>query len=520
MPIKTNQEKATEDTHKRIKKKVKKIKKRIRKNATLTPQVARNTRGDANKYAPYQQFAYRPADSPTHILKTKNDLVKIINQDIHNERLRSLELETDISKLQHQRDVAIKRKQELETIKRQKLQEKLQAEHDEQIQKYSYDQYKKDELHKHQRALLDMKLEAEKSIFDQELANKEELLKIEAEQRKDKLRKERALAIRQAQLRGQENTQQHKFNNYKEAIDRFKWEGMYHDPTIEEDSRRRARSNVKQGAQRLLADGIEFRYGERELIEQRRKYEMEKLIRDTQREQDELTHELSKYTSLKNAMENPLRKQLEERLAKQKRAYEQLQILSEKNKESDKLRKEIRDLERKAAVLKASNQPPDKDLIKQRNEKLQQLEGLKINKPIGAEIVKLERQIAEMTAQSGDTTKLNQELIDKKARLQQLVEQNKSVIQQQKQLQNELNRSQQTYQEYQRTARQWIDRGNWSPELRSRLNEQQDPTKQLSMMIDHMSQENAYPEDIMEKLEDLQGELDDYERWKNEPLVF
>ena len=125
-----------------------------------------------------------------------------------------------------------------------------------------------------------------------------------------------------------------------------------------------------------------------------------------------------------------------------------------------------------------------------------------------------------MTAQSGDTTKLNQELIDKKARLQQLVEQNKSVMQQHKQLQNELNRSQQTYQEYQRTARQWIDRGNWSPGLRSRLNEQQDPTKQLSMMIDHMSQENAYPEDIMEKLEDLQGELDDYERWKNEPLVF
>ena len=158
MPIKTNQEKATEDTHKRIKKKVKKIKKRMRKNATLTPQVARNTRGDANKYAPYPQFAYRPADSPTHILKTKNDLVKIINQDIHNERLRSLELETDISKLQHQRDVAIKRKQELETIKRQKLQEKLQAEHDEQIQKYSYDQYKKDELHKHRRALLDMQI--------------------------------------------------------------------------------------------------------------------------------------------------------------------------------------------------------------------------------------------------------------------------------------------------------------------------------------------------------------------------
>ena len=221
MTLKTNQEKAIEDTHKKIKKRVKKTKKRMRKNATLTPQVARNTKADASKYAPYPQFAYRPADSPAHILKSKNDLVKLINTDIHNEMIRTLELETDISKLQHQRDIALKRKQELETTKRQKLQEKLQAEHDAAVQKYSYDQYKKDELHKHQRALLEMKLEAEKSIFDQELSNKRELLDIETQQRKDKLGKERALAIRQAQLRGQENTQQHKFNNYKEAIDRF-----------------------------------------------------------------------------------------------------------------------------------------------------------------------------------------------------------------------------------------------------------------------------------------------------------
>ena len=90
----------------------------------------------------------------------------------------------------------------------------------------------------------------------------------------------------------------------------------------------------------MLADGIEFRYGERELIEQRRKYEMEKLIRETQREQDKLKHELSKYTTLKDAINDPVRQQLEERLAKQKRAYEQLQLLSESNKESDKLRKE------------------------------------------------------------------------------------------------------------------------------------------------------------------------------------
>ena len=79
MTLKTNQEKATEDTHRRIKKKVKKAKKRIKKNATMTPQVARNTRADAAKYPAYTPFAYRPADSPTHILKSKNDLIKIIS---------------------------------------------------------------------------------------------------------------------------------------------------------------------------------------------------------------------------------------------------------------------------------------------------------------------------------------------------------------------------------------------------------------------------------------------------------
>ena len=71
-----------------------------------------NTRADAAKYPAYTPFAYRPADSPTHILKSKNDLIKIINQDLHNERIQTYELETDISRLQHQRDMAIKRKQE------------------------------------------------------------------------------------------------------------------------------------------------------------------------------------------------------------------------------------------------------------------------------------------------------------------------------------------------------------------------------------------------------------------------
>ena len=380
MTLKTNQEKAIEDTHKKIKKRVKKTKKRMRKNATLTPQVARNTKADASKYAPYPQFAYRPADSPAHILKSKNDLVKLINTDIHNEMIRTLELETDISKLQHQRDIALKRKQELETIKRQKLQEKLQAEHDAAVQKHSYEQYKKDELHKHQRALLEMKIEADKAMFDQDLANKRELIDIETQQKRDKLAKERALSIRQAQLRGEENKRQHQHNNFKEAIEKFQWEGMYYDPYVEDPRELKKKDNIKQGAQQLINAGIDFRYGERELIQQRRKYEMERLIREAQRKQDDYREELSRYKTLSDVSKDPAMKQLEDELNKAKEAYEEMQLIRAKDKENEKLRKEIHDIEQKTALMQASNQPPDATLMKQRDDLLRQLQTLEVQK--------------------------------------------------------------------------------------------------------------------------------------------
>ena len=408
MTLKTNQEKAIEDTHKKIKKRVKKTKKRMRKNATLTPQVARNTKADASKYAPYPQFAYRPADSPAHILKSKNDLVKLINTDIHNEMIRTLELETDISKLQHQRKIALKKKEELETIKRKKLQEKLQAERDAAVQKHSYEQYKKDELHKHNRALLEMKLEAEKSVFDQDLANKRELIDIETQQKRDKLATERALSIRHAQLRGEENKRQHLHNNFKEAIEKFQWEGMYYDPYVEDPRELKKKDNIKPGAQQLLNAGIDFRYGERDLIQQRRQIEMQKLIREAQRKQDDYRKELSKYKTLSDASKDPVMQQLEEELNKAKEAYEEMQLIRAKDRENDKLRKEIHDIEQKTALMRASNQPPDATLMKQRDDLLKQLQKLEVQKAqqqknakVEEDNRKLQKDIAVLQAQQG-----------------------------------------------------------------------------------------------------------------------
>ena len=98
---------------------------------------------------------------------------------------------------------------------------------------------------------------------------------------------------------------------------------------------------------------------------------------------------------------DPIRKQLEDRLAKQKRAYHAMQIMNERNAKSDKLRREISDIEHKTALLEASNLPPDAEFIRTRNQKLAELERVKQTKADTIEKIKLDRQIAEMNAQIG-----------------------------------------------------------------------------------------------------------------------
>ena len=202
MVLTTNQEKATTETKRRIKKKIKKYKKRNRQNASMTPQVARNTRADVSKYPAYTPFAYRPADSPTHILKSKNDL-----QDLHNERIQTYELETDISRLQHQRDMAIKRKQELETTKRERLKQKLDAEHDQVVAQRTYELYKKDELAKHKKAVFDAQLEADKALFDLKMENEQQLINAKRHEEINRFNRERNVERQKAQLQADNSTQ-------------------------------------------------------------------------------------------------------------------------------------------------------------------------------------------------------------------------------------------------------------------------------------------------------------------------
>ena len=401
MTLKTNQEKATEDTHRRIKKKVKKAKKRIKKNATVTPQVARNTRADAAKYPAYTPFAYRPADSPTHILKSKNDLVKIINQDLHNERIQTYELETDISRLQHQRDLAIKRKQDLETTKRERLKQKLEAEAAQEFAKRDYEAYKQEKLAEHRSALATMHREADKAMFDIKMSNEREILDKKIAQQRAQTNREKQLLIERSQLESNESKYKRKLENFSKAVDKFRWEGMY-------DYRDPQNPTLKRGAKQLQDAGIDFKHGERDLIKERHKFQIEKIVRDTEKEMDRLRQDIDKYTAMKNAEEDPTMKRLQQQRNDLLRQMQELEVQKARQQKNAKVEEDNRKMQKDIAVLQAQQGSLDPALGREYVELSKQVALERWKLKYFLDNVRMRRQLAEMDAVQGHVSGLNQ----------------------------------------------------------------------------------------------------------------
>lgn len=401
MVLTTNQEKATTETKRRIKKKIKKYKKRNRQNASMTPQVARNTRADVSKYPAYTPFAYRPADSPTHILKSKNDLVKIINQDLHNERIQMYELETDISRLQHQRDMAIKRKQDLETTKRERLKQKLEAEAAQEFAKRDYETYKKEKLAEQRSALATMHREADQAMFDIKMNNEREILDKKIAQQRAQTDRERLLLIERAQLESNEKKYRKKLDTFKRAVDKFRWEGMYNNPDSENPT-------LKLGAKQLKDEGIDFMYGERDLIREMYKFEKEKIARDKEKEMDHLRQEINKYQALRDADENPDMKRLQQQRNDLLRQTQELEVQKARQQKNAKVEEDNRKMQKDIAVLQALQGPTDSALGREYVELSKQVALERWKLKYFQDNARMRTQLAEMDAVQGHVSRLNQ----------------------------------------------------------------------------------------------------------------
>ena len=139
---KSNAHMGYSDTKKDISNKREKVRKRIKKNTDLTPKVAKNTRADAGKYAQLPTYAYRPADSPSHILKTKNDLVTLANQDIKKFTDEFLNTDEEIQKVIRERELAQRRAQEYKTTLKQELIRKNNAKLQEEQERIDFEKTK------------------------------------------------------------------------------------------------------------------------------------------------------------------------------------------------------------------------------------------------------------------------------------------------------------------------------------------------------------------------------------------
>ena len=263
---KSNAQRGIDNSKNDINNKRQKVRKRVKKNTDLTPKVARNTKADAAKYSALPTYAYRPADNPSHILKSKNDYIRTINHDIEKLNTEYGNADEDIKRAESKYKHIQEEVQHMKTKAREVHNSLMQAKLD---QKYA-----DIELQKWKR---ERELEAEKNI----------------QARKDTHKKEMDLIKLQTKMENIERNKNHKKSAYEHAIQTHRWLGSYEAGT----------RKLRHGAKQLADDGIIFEVGEKDYLESQHRRELEKIQQDAARDAQNIKHELEKLNT-KAKLEN------------------------------------------------------------------------------------------------------------------------------------------------------------------------------------------------------------------------
>ena len=431
---KSNAHMGYSDTKKDISNKREKVRKRIKKNTDLTPKVAKNTRADAGKYAQLPTYAYRPADSPSHILKTKNDLVTLANQDIKKFTDEFLNTDEEIQKVIRERELAQRRAQEYKTTLKQELIRKNNAKLQEEQERIDFEKTKasmkaeRDDMIKNMRR----QHEQEQSIFHWNSQLNEAKLDTDSDKLVHQIKME-ALKQRAEQ---QQHKRQHDIAQQQLSylIDKYKWEGSYDiDPET-------GAKTLKDGAKDLAELGIDFDIGERTLAQEQHKIELNKINQSFASEKLKLEQELDKIntrTELEKAPE--YQKLLKEHAEAVKNARE-AELNQQQAKRNKKLQQEIDALNYKIELIKAEDKVDEK-LKQQLLQKQAELQTAKATHKLIRDQAKVERKLAEISAQRGEAERLQQLLNEHQQQVNELSLQNNNSREQLSQLK-------QTYSEY------------------------------------------------------------------------
>ena len=391
-----------DDSERRMRRRVKRVRRRVREGTTFTPQVARNYRMDMWRTPATPQYAYRPADSMTHMFRTKYDMIHQFNADLHQQEIRNIQAETEISKLQHQRKMAEKKTREYEREKILALQDKLAAEHAEEEARLEYKKEKKRLTSEHQAEMRNMRLDHERNRFKSEIAA------------------EKARFLQEEIIQLDKELFKRNLDATKHEVNRFLWEGMY---TTDENGEK----VMKWDAKPFYDAGLNVEVGEREVLRQRAEWEAEKLVRDNERQIAAIKSENKKLLGQINLEKDPTYRRLLAERELAGRTLKKLQLEHERERQNDRVRGEIHRYQTQVARLKADSKEPSPELVQKRDEAIKELAAAKEQHSIAAEKLRLTRQIVEMQAQIGDPSQLDQQLKDKRQQLNDLDRQMRNV---------------------------------------------------------------------------------------------
>ena len=422
------------DTKKDINNKREKVRKRIKKNTDLTPKVAKNTRADAGKYAQLPTYAYRPADSPSHILKTKNDLVTLANQDIKKFTDEFLNTDEEIQKVIRERELAQRRAQEYKTTLKQELIRKNNAKLQEEQERIDFEKTKasmkaeRDDMIKNMRR----QHEQEQSIFHWNSQLNEAKLDTDSDKLVHQIKME-ALKQRAEQ---QQHKRQHDIAQQQLSylIDKYKWEGSYDiDPET-------GAKTLKDGAKDLAELGIDFDIGERTLAQEQHKIELNKINQSFASEKLKLEQELDKINTRARLEDAPEYQKLLKEHAEAVKNAREAELNQQQAKKKKKLQQEIDALNYKIELIKAEDKVDEK-LKQQLLQKQAELQTAKGTHKLIRDQAKVERKLAEISAQRGEAERLQQLLNEHQQQVNELSLQNNNSREQLSQLK-------QTYSEY------------------------------------------------------------------------
>lgn len=452
-----------DDSERRMRRRVKRVRRRVREGTTFTPQVARNYRWDMWRTPATPQYAYRPADSMTHMFRTKYDMIHQFNADLHQQEIRNIQAETEISKLQHQRKMAEKKTREYEREKILALQDKLAAEHAEEEARLEYKKEKKRLTSEHQAEMRNMRLDHERNRFKSEIAA------------------EKARFLQEEIMQLDKELFKRNLDATKHEVNRFLWEGMY---TTDENGEK----VMKWDAKPFYDAGLNVEVGEREVLRQRAEWEAEKLVRDNERQIAAIKSENKKLLGQINLEKDPTYRRLLAERELAGRTLKKLQLEHERERQNDRVRGEIHRYQTQVARLKADSKEPSPELVQKRDEAIKELAAAKEQHNIAAEKLRLTRQIVEMQAQIGDPSQLDQQLKDKRQQLNDLDRQMRNV----KRLESLDDQIAERLQDYNgSTASMLADVEHWIRELnpilpdavRREISASTDPTYRMNLLL-------------------------------------